>query len=44
MKYILDSGMGTELEAREINIPDWKINMDSQCSYFQPWIQSKIFI
>ena len=24
MKYILDSGMGTELEAREINIPDWK--------------------
>ena len=24
MKYILDTGMGTELEAREINIPDWK--------------------
>ena len=24
MKYILDTGMGTELQERGINVPDWK--------------------
>ena len=24
MKYILDTGMGTELQERGVNVPDWK--------------------
>jgi Homocysteine/selenocysteine methylase (S-methylmethionine-dependent) len=27
MKYILDTGMGTELLERGINVPDWKLSI-----------------
>ena len=45
MKYILDSGMGTELEAREINIPDWKKSIwTANALIFNPDIVKNIHI